>query len=594
MTIPDATLSVSLTVIAQPPRRGMLRRMLRDPTIVVTVAVLAIIAVACAAAPLLTPLDPTRSSTADILAPLSAAHPLGGDGVGRDVWARLLYGGRSSMIGALITVVVALLIGGPPGLLAGYFRGWLDGVSSWVFNLLMAMPGIVVLLVVLPTVGNNIYIAMAVFGVLVAPSVFRLIRASVTSVREELYVDAARVSGLSEGRILRRHILRVSIAPVIIQAAQLFGVGIVIQAGLEFLGLGSSSVPSWGAMLNDAFANIYLAPLLLLWPSLAIVVTVMSASLLGNAVRDLYQGRGRQAVRRRRDRSASSTRAAGTTPARTADPSSDVERPTGALLEVADLRVSYGDREVVSGIGFSVAPGEVLGIVGETGSGKSQTAFSLMGLLPAAARRTAARIDFDGNDLLALDDRAINDRVRGSGIGYIPQEPMSNLDPTFTIGAQLVEPIRRHLHLSRADARLRALDLLDRVGIRDPKRLFSLYPHELSGGMAQRVLIAGAVSCEPKLIIADEPTTALDVTVQADVLQLMRSLQEERGMAMIIVTHDFGVVADICDRVVVMHRGTIVESASRDRLFSDPQHPYTRLLLDSSLADSPFRKELRA
>jgi peptide/nickel transport system permease protein len=585
MTIPDATSSVP--VLAQ-PRHGMLRRMLGDPGIVINVTILAVVVVACIAAPLLTPYDPNRSSTSDILAPMSPEHPLGGDGVGRDVWSRLLYGGRTSLLGAAITVVVALVVGGPLGLFAGYFRKWLDGVSSWVFNLVMAMPGIVVLLVVLPAVGNNIYIAMACFGILIAPSVFRLIRASVTAVREELYVDAARVSGLSEWRIVRRHILRVSIAPLIIQAAQLLGVAIVVQAGLEFLGLGTSTVPSWGSMLNDAFANIYVAPLLLVWPSAAIVVTVICASLLGNAIRDLYQGRGRQPVRHARRANSPATPPA---PVTASGPAAQ-EPSTSALLVVEDLHIAYGEREVVEGIGFTVRTGEVLGIVGETGSGKSQTAFAIMGLLPAAASRRAARIQFGSRNLLILGDRVINDRVRGSSIGYIPQEPMSNLDPTFTVGSQLTEPIRRHLHLSRAKAKARAIELLVRVGIRDPERVFSSYPHELSGGMAQRVLIAGAVSCDPELVIADEPTTALDVTVQADVLQLLRSLQEERGMAMIIVTHDFGVVADICDRVVVMRDGRIVEMASTAQLFAAPQHHYTQLLLDASVAESPFRKEV--
>ncbi|MEN2739619.1 dipeptide/oligopeptide/nickel ABC transporter permease/ATP-binding protein [Microbacterium sp. X-17] len=554
--------------------------MLSDPVIVANAAVLALIVVVCVAAPLITSASPIRSSTGDILIPPSAAHPLGGDGVGRDVLARLLYGGQASLLGALITVAVAIAIGAPLGLIAGYFRGWFDGVSNWVFNLIMAIPAIVLLLVVLVAVGNNIYIAMVVFGVLIAPSVFRIVRASVTAVREELYVDAARVAGLSEGRIVRRHILRVSIAPLIIQASQLLGVGVVIQAGLEFLGLGSASKPSWGGMLNDAFPNIYADPLLLVWPSAAIVITVICTSLLGNAVRDRYQGRGRQSVRPSRAGDIEVTNGGSAMP--------PIE---GAILEVEDLRVSYGDRNVVAGVGFAVMAGEVLGIVGETGSGKSQTAFAIMGLLPAAARRRAARILFDGSDLQTIDDAAVN-RLRGKRIGYIPQEPMSNLDPAFTIGSQLVEPIRRHLHISRTEARRRSLELLARVGIREPERVFRSYPHELSGGMAQRVLIAGAVSCDPDLVIADEPTTALDVTVQAEVLQLLRSLQAERGMAMMIVTHDFGVVADICDRVVVMRDGTIVESAPVRQLFADPQHAYTRLLLDSSLADSPFREEL--
>ena len=202
-------------------------------------------------------------------------------------------------------------------------------------------------------------------------------------------------------------------------------------------------------------------------------------------------------------------------------------------------------------------------------------------------------MEFGGQELQGLGRAAMN-RLRGRHIAYIPQEPMSNLDPSFRIGTQLVEPMRQYLGLSSADAKRQALALLERVGIPEPERVYRSYPHEISGGMAQRVLIAGAVSCDPELLIADEPTTALDVTVQAEVLDLMRSLQQERDMGMILVTHDFGVVADICDQVAVMQTGRIVENAPATDLFADPQHAYTRMLLDSTLEDSEPRPALGA
>jgi peptide/nickel transport system permease protein len=200
-------------------------------------------------------------------------------------------------------------------------------------------------------------------------------------------------------------------------------------------------------------------------------------------------------------------------------------------------------------------------------------------------------MEFGGQELQGLDRAAMN-KLRGRHIAYIPQEPMSNLDPSFRIGFQLIEPMRQHLGLSTADAKQKALALLERVGIPEPERVYRSYPHEISGGMAQRVLIAGAVSCDPELLIADEPTTALDVTVQAEVLDLMRSLQQERNMGMVLVTHDFGVVADICDHVAVMQSGRIVENAPARELFADPQHPYTRMLLDSTLENSEPRAAL--
>ncbi|MGA5508146.1 dipeptide/oligopeptide/nickel ABC transporter permease/ATP-binding protein [Streptomyces umbrinus] len=581
MTVPETA--------AIPKRDRLLRRTLRDPLAVGCLVVLALVILASLAAPLLTDQASDHSVLSDTLAPMSGAHPLGGDGVGRDVLSRLLYGGRTSLFGGTLAALVAFLVGGPLGLVSGFYRGWFDAAAGWVINVIMAVPAIIVMLVVMAAVSQDLNVAMVVLGVVMAPMVFRLIRASVVSVREELYVDAARVSGLGDPRIMRRHILPVVIAPSVIQATQLFAVAIGIQAGLSFLGLGKSSQASWGAMLNDGFTNVYTTPTLLVWPGLAMGVTILAASLLGNAVRDALGTNETRVVRRRRP-----------APRKTA---AGVPSPSDRLLTVEGLRISYprtggsgssgGDKVVVDGVGLTVERGEVLGLVGESGSGKSQTAFAVLGLLPNEAEVTADQMSFVGKELLGVSRAALN-ALRGRGIGYVPQEPMSNLDPCFRIGSQLVEPMRKHLGISRGEARTRALELLARVGIPDPERVFKSYPHQISGGMAQRVLIAGAVSCDPQLLIADEPTTALDVTVQAEVLDLMRSLQQEREMGMILVTHDFGVVADICDRVAVMQSGRIVETAPIEKIFASPEHTYTRMLLDSTLEGGPARAALGA
>ncbi|MFG3026157.1 dipeptide/oligopeptide/nickel ABC transporter permease/ATP-binding protein [Streptomyces sp. NPDC048254] len=587
MTLPQPEETARTVAVAASGRAGLPRRLLRSPVAVTCLVLLALISLAGLFAPLLTSQDPAHTSLTGSLAPMSGNHPLGGDGVGRDVLARLLYGTRTSLLGALLAVAVALVIGVPAGLVAGYYRKWFDAVSSWLANLLMAVPAIIVLLVVMSAVGQNTYIAMAVFGVLMSPGVFRLIRASVISVREELYVDAARVSGLADPRIIRRHILPVVQAPTIIQAAQMLGLGIVIQSGLEFLGLGSATQASWGSMLNDAFANIYTKPVLMVWPGVALAVTVAAFGLLGNALRDALDG---SAVKARRPRGTAARKrgAEKKAPPVTAETSEAGD----ALLVLEGLKVSYptaeGEKTVVDGVALTVRRGEVLGLVGESGSGKSQTAFAVLGLLPREARVSSGRLVFDGKELGGLGRAELN-RYRGRRIAYVPQEPMSNLDPSFRIGSQLVEPVRRHLGLSAAEAKAKTLGLLERVGIADPERVFDSYPHQISGGMAQRVLIAGAVSCEPDLLIADEPTTALDVTVQAEVLDLIRSLQRERNMGVILVTHDFGVVADICDRVTVMQTGAVVESAPVRQLFAEPRHPYTRMLLASTLEDAEPR-----
>jgi len=576
--------------VATPPRRGAFRRLLRSPVALISLTWVLLVAVLAVLAPLLTSASPTASQITNALAPMGGDNLLGTDGVGRDVLAQLLYGARTSIIGGFIVVAVSLALRLPAGIVAGYYRGRFDAVASWIANLLMALPAIIVLLVVLAQFGRSTELGMAVFGVIIAPGVFRLVRASVLAVREELFVDAARVSGLSDGRIMRRHVLPVVIAPTVIQASQLLGIAIVIQAGLEFLGLGSPNQASWGGMLSDAFQNIYAEPRLLLWPGLAIVLTVTAFSLLGNALRDAL-GVGTRVPRVRR-------RAEVAPVAVDASPPVGSEPPVDALLAVQGLRVRYpkaggAESEVVRGVSLTVRRGEVLGLVGESGSGKSQTAFAVLGLLPPTARTSAAQLVFDGTDLQRLS-AAERNRLRGRRIGYIPQEPMSNLDPSFRIGSQLTEPMRHHLGISKTEARQRALDLLSRVGIKDPERVFYSYPHEISGGMAQRVLIAGAVSCDPELLIADEPTTALDVTVQAEVLDLLRSLVAERDLGVLLVTHDFGVVADLCDTVAVMQEGRIVEEAPADRLFAAPQHEYTRMLLGSTLENTPSRQALPA
>lgn len=594
MTIPpiDGTVAAAAARGETARRRHIVVRLLQDPVAICCIIVLLLLTAASVLAPFLTDQDPIKSSLAQTLAPISQQHPLGADGVGRDVVARLLYGGQTSLAAACVAVVVAFAVGVPAGLFGGYYRGRADAILAWASNFIMAVPAIIILLVVMAAVSQSTYVAMAVLGLIVSPSVYRLVRASVVSVREELFVDAAKVSGLSDARIMRRHILPVVQAPSIIQAAQIFGVSIGIQAGIAFLGLGSPTEASWGAMLNDAFANIYSAPLLLLWPALTICMTTASLALLANSLRDSISGsRSRRPTRhsdRVRDASSSGEGSAS---------GNFVEVADDVLLAVDNLKVDYpvdgGRRTVVDGVSLTVCRGQVLGLVGESGSGKSQTAFSLLGLLPPEARVSAGRLLFDGVELKGLGRGAMN-RLRGKRIAYVPQEPMSNLDPSFTIGSQLAEPVRQHMKVSSREAEALLLGLLERVGINDPARVYSSYPHQISGGMAQRVLIAGAISCDPDLLIADEPTTALDVTVQAEILDLIRSLQAERNMGVILVTHDFGVVADICDRVAVMHTGKIVETASVQDLFSAPQDEYTRMLLASTLEDAKPRSPLKS
>ncbi|MFE6887616.1 dipeptide/oligopeptide/nickel ABC transporter permease/ATP-binding protein [Streptomyces sp. NPDC057694] len=578
---------------AEPPRpeapaarrRGTVGRLLRNPLGALSLTVLAVIVLAALLAPVLAPQSATASSLADAFAAPGGAHPLGADSAGRDILSRILYGGRNTLAGALIAVGIALLLGVPTGLFAGYRGGAFDAVAAWVVNLVMALPAMVVLLASRAILGPNVWVLMVVLGVLVAPGFFRLVRGVVADVRGELYVDAARISGLSDTRIVARHILVVVRGPVIIQVALVAGIAIGLQAGLEFLGVGSGATATWGAMLNEAFQNIQREPALLLWPGLALGLTSSALVLLAAALRDCLEDRGGVPARAPRRRT--------TATARTAPDPSDDRTPRADLLSVRALSVAYAqpdgqDRTVVHGVDLDVRPGQIVGLVGESGSGKTQTAFSVLGILPEGGRVSSGSILVDGHEVVGLAERA-HRTLRGRTVAYVPQEPMSNLDPAFTVGSQLAEPLRGVLGLSRREAAERALELLDLVEIPDPRQVARRYPHEISGGMAQRVLIAGAMSCDPKLLIADEPTTALDVRVQAEILDLLRRLQEERGLGVLLVTHNLGVVADLCDRVAVMNGGRIVETGPTAELLGGPHDPYTRTLLGAVLDKEPAR-----
>ena len=258
--------------------------------------------------------------------------------------------------------------------------------------------------------------------------------------------------------------------------------------------------------------------------------------------------------------------------------------PSDALLTVENLRVHFwtgsGTVHAVNGISFEIGAGETLGIVGESGCGKSVTALALLGLLPRAGRVRSGTARFDGRDLLRLSQRALR-RVRGRQIAMIFQDPMTSLNPVLTIGRQLREPLETHFGLSRKAAAARAAELLDRVGIPNPNMRLADYPHQFSGGMRQRAMIAMALACRPKLLIADEPTTALDVTIQAQILALLKELVAEERTALVLITHDLGVVAGMCERVNVMYAGMFMETGSAEQLFGTPRHPYTLGLLQS-------------
>ena len=585
---------IDVAVEERAARSHIARRILKNPTGLVALVVLGLILLSAVFAGVLAPMDPNQPNIQDVLAPPGeAGHVLGADSAGRDVLSRLLFATRYSIAGALEAVLIAALLGVTSGLIAGYYQKWFESTSLWVISAVQALPGVVVLLAARAVTGPSLWIVMAVFGVILSPAFYRLTHSAVVGVRHELFVDAARVAGVWDASIIGRHILSVVRAPIIIQASLLSGIAIAVQSGLEFLGFGDTNVPTWGQMLADAFQRMFQAPVLLLWPAIAIALTSVALVLFGNALRDELERAAGKPKKRKRGVAAWVPDTSGEPPVVHPEPRAD---DRDVLLEVNDLVVGYDQpdgtvKQVVNGVSLQVRKGEVHGLIGESGSGKTQTAWSILRLLPSGGRIIAGTVFFAGKDLAHASEKEMT-KIRGRRIAYIPQEPMSNLDPSYTIGSQLVEPMTVALGISKDEAKKRALALLARVGIPNPERTFAAYPHEVSGGMAQRVLIAGAVSCEAELIIADEPTTALDVTVQAEILDLLRDLQNDLHVSVLIVTHNFGVVADLCDRVSVMQNGRIVETGPARSIFAGPRHPYTRSLFDAILEDGAARGPL--
>ncbi|MEQ3549080.1 dipeptide/oligopeptide/nickel ABC transporter permease/ATP-binding protein [Pseudonocardia nematodicida] len=566
---------------AGPPRRtgGGIAWLLRRPGILACLIWIGLVFVASSVARLFSLGNPLEQDLGNALAGPSAAHPLGTDQLGRDVLDRLLFGGWETLLSAWLAVVIAVVLGTALGLLAGYVGGAVDTVTSWVQDILITLPTILVLLAVATVLGNDIWAAMTVLGVLMSATFIRLVRSLTVSVREELYVDAARVSGLSGARILGRHILPNAVGPVFIQGSAALGTAVVVQAGLGFLGLGAPPpYPSWGGMISEAATSISLQPWLLVPSGLMIVLTVLALNLLGDYLRDeMYaarQGRGGATQPSRRQRRAADALAA----REVAEPTVD-DGSAGAVLRVRDLRVSFphddGFVDVVSGVDLHIGAGETVGLVGESGCGKTMTGLSLLGLVPSPGV-VSGYIEIDGRRV-STHDGSFAGR-RGREVALISQEPMVALDPVFTVGSLMDEVLRGHGY-DRAGARTRAAELLELVGIPRIEAVLRSYPHQLSGGMAQRVSIAIALAGEPRLLIADEPTTALDVTVQAEILELLRRLQADLGMALLFITHDLGVVADICTRTVVMYAGEVVEQAPVEDLFDSPRHPYSGALL---------------
>jgi peptide/nickel transport system permease protein len=549
-------------------RRG-LPYFLRRPGGMFGAVWLVLLIVASFTAPLWRPFEVAQQDLANRLALPSGAHWLGTDALGRDLLSRIITAGAEPLLGSLVMLVVAFGIGLPLALIAAERGPKVERVTSRLTEVLMALPATIILLAVIGVIGTKIYLVMAILGIMISAGVYRVMLSVAQSVRQRLYVDAARVNGLGSLRVNLVHVLPSMATVAAVQAAQLFGIGLLIQAGLAFLGFGPAEPePSWGFMIQDASKHIYDSPWLLVPTGLVLAITVVAANELSDAIA------GKATVEPAVRRSRAAVRIVASSAAAPADPD--------AVLEVRDLSVAVDDGpQLVTAVSFTLRPGRVLGLVGESGCGKTMTARSLLGLLPDGVSVSGGSILWQGRELVGLPESRLN-AVRGREIAMISQEPMVALDPMFSISYQLTQPIRRFRGVGRAEARTIAAELLQQVGIVDAARVLKSYPHQLSGGMAQRVCIALALTGQPKLLVADEPTTALDVTVQAEILSLLRALVHDTGLSVVVVSHDLGVVADICDDVAVMYAGEVVESGSTAAVLDDPSHPYTMALLGAN------------
>lgn len=557
-------------------RKLFVRRFLVNKAAVTGSVLIALVAAVSLFAPWIASRDPYAIDVVNRLKAPSAIYPFGTDNFGRDLLTRVVYGTRMSAEVGFAVALGSSAIGLVIGLYAGYFK-WLDQILMRVMDGLFAFPAVLLAIAMMaalgPSVGNLILCLIIVF----VPSIARIVRSSVLTAKETTYIEAMHTLGASHNRIIWKHILPGSLSTLIVQGSFIFAEAIIVEAALSFLGAGiPAPTPSLGNLLSDGKLYIYNSSWMTLFPGLALVLVVLAMNLFGDGLRDLLDPHARRSLTKRLVQPLKQR------PAPFQAGSAAADEP---LLQIRELKTQLhterGRVPAVDGVSFEVGKGEVVGIVGESGCGKSATAQSVLRLFDE--KRLAeyeGEIRYNGIDLLKLTPKQMRS-VRGNEISMIFQDPLSSLNPVHTIGEQIVETLRLHRPIGKKEAWTKALELLRLTGIPAPERRAREYPHQLSGGMRQRVMIAIALACEPQLLIADEPTTALDVTIQAQILELILDLNRRMGMSVMLITHDLGVVAEACSRVVVMYLGQVVESGDVRTLFEKPLHPYTIGLMQS-------------
>lgn len=563
----------------------------------ISLIVIAILAFCAVFARFLAPCDPVKIT--QNYQPPTGAHWFCTDNLGRDVFSRVMYGARYSLVIGLSSVIFALIMGAIIGAIAAVSRTWISELIMRLIDIVMSIPGIALAAVCLAILGQSMIGIIISIGVLYVPQIARIVRANIISEYGKDYVRAVIVSGARAPWILLKHVTRNIAAPVMVFTTLSVADAIVFEASLSFINAGiPEPTPTWGNILSSAKAGVIFGYWWqALFPGLAIMITVLCLNILSEGITDAMVAAPTAPVAK----SAADADAARKEDRILTDPvaaykeqhdalveslaklreaelkRTDRLQPTSTeppVIEVKDLCIQfprYGSVNVVDHLSFSVRPGETMGLVGESGCGKSITSLAIMGLLDPKAK-ISGQILFNGKDLVKLSPKEHN-ALRGHEIAMVYQDALSSLNPSMLIKAQMKQ-------LTSRGGTRSAEELLELVGL-DPKRTLESYPHELSGGQRQRVLIAMALTRDPKLIIADEPTTALDVTVQKQVIDLLNELREKLGFAMVFVSHDLALVAKVAHSITVMYAGQVVEQGSTKEILTDPHHEYTRGLLGS-------------
>ena len=566
----------------------------------ISLVVLILIVMIAVFANILAPHNPLEIFTAR-QAP-DAQFLFGTDDKGRDVLSRMMYGARYSLIIGLGATAFALICGSIIGAVAAVARKWVSEVIMRILDVIMSFPGIALAATFVLVFGNSVPSLIFAIGFLYIPQIARIVRANVVSEYNQDYVRAVVVSGARAPWILVKHVIRNCIAPVMVFTIVLVADAIVFEASLSFISAGiPEPTPTWGNILSDARGGVLAGRWWqALFPGLAIMITVLCLNILSEGITDAMAAAPKAPVKAADDALAANREA----DKMVADPTLayaaqaemlekrlaqlqavektrtdrfEARTDVPPILEVKDLCIKFprhGDVNVVDHVSFVVRPRQTMGLVGESGCGKSITSLTIMGLLDPKATVTG-EVLYDGQNLLAMSQRQMN-ALRGREIAMIYQDALSSLNPSMLIKSQMKQ-------LTKRGGTRSAEELLELVGL-DPKRTLGSYPHELSGGQRQRVLIAMALTRDPKLIIADEPTTALDVTVQKQVIDLLNKLQKELGFAMVFVSHDLALVAEVANSITVMYAGQVVEQGPVSDILCHPVHEYTRGLLGSVLS----------